>query len=442
MDLAVQPDADGRWIDADLDRLEIGLGHVDRGSGRNIRVTAPLSLRERAGVRVATVAGFKRRRAGGQSLDQSADGKHLAVVVRAGVLRDPLRDLGQIDPRPAVVVFTKNLQAGRRAHGQFNRAGLNLQFVRIDRWRGRDLHGGLAVAVLEVDQRSPHARQADRAGGLVEPGHARFARDADDFARDVLLLEEALFHQLAIDAGANRTGELGGTGDQGGRPHQPPAGSPQQQQQQQEGQGGDLPVGLALWPGLEQARATRAAGALAGTADEQQVAVRIGADDRGGRFVVQPLVAPAPDQPPVAQHVAIAEEVAVQVGAGRIVDQFLEGPQENLAERAFRGRFPFRLFEPLPQLGQVIAKQPLQVLGRGRLADHVFQPPSLVVADIEADGLFLPHGFGNHPPQPAEEDAVIRPRTVEHGYPRFDGDRPIIAGCLRQINTYETSSHS
>ena len=34
--LPLPPDADGRRIDADLDRLEIALGHVDRGRGLDV----------------------------------------------------------------------------------------------------------------------------------------------------------------------------------------------------------------------------------------------------------------------------------------------------------------------------------------------------------------------------------------------------------------------
>ena len=38
VDLAVQADADGRRIDAHVDRLEIALGHVDRGRGLDVLV--------------------------------------------------------------------------------------------------------------------------------------------------------------------------------------------------------------------------------------------------------------------------------------------------------------------------------------------------------------------------------------------------------------------
>ncbi len=297
---------------------------------------------------------------------------------------------------------------------------------------------------LEFDLGLPHARQADRAGGLVEAGHAGIKRDADRVVGNVLFLEEEtpFLHHLAIDPRADRAGELGRAGDQRGRRPEQLEGAPEQQEQQQEGQGGDLPIGLTPRPGLEQPCTTRAAGALARAADEEQVAVRIGADYRGGRFVVQPLIAPAPDQPPVAEHVAVAEEVAVQIGAGRVVDQFRKGPHEDFSQGALGRRFAPRLVEPLAEFGQVVAQQPLQVLGRGRLADHILKPSALVVADVEADGIFLPHRFGHHAAQPAEEDAIIRTCTIEHRHARFNGDGPIIAGIFRQINTHKSSSHS
>ena len=248
---------------------------------------------------------------------------------------------------------------------------------------------------------------------------------------------------MAIDAGADRPGELGRTGDERGRRPQQPENQPQQQEQGKSARAATFQLFLRFGRACSSPAQLGQRGLLPGRRTNKQIAVRIGADDRGGRFVVQPLVAPAPDQPPVAQHVAIAEEVAVQVVAGWIVDQFREGPQEDFSQRAFGGRFAPRLVEPLAELGQVVAQQTLEVLGGGRLADHVFQPPTLVVADVKADGIvLLPRGFGNHAPQPAEEDAVIRPRAVEHGHTRFDGDRPIIASTFRQINTHESSSHS
>ena len=72
-------------------------------------------------------------------------------------------------------------------------------------------------------------------------------------------------------------------------------------------------MGLALG---DQERATGAFWTLLRAADEEQIAVGIGADDCRGRLLVGPLEAPAPDQPPAARDVAVAEEVAVVVAAG------------------------------------------------------------------------------------------------------------------------------
>ena len=171
-DLAIQAAVDGRRIDADLDRLEIALVHGDRGRTHDV-----LSLRR------SPIAGGDRRIARGEALDEAAAGKDLAVI-----LRNPLGGLGEIDPRRAVLIFAEDLQAGRGADGHFGRIGLDHELVGIDGSRGGDDNLGPVAVVLEFDLGLPHAGQADRAGGLVEPGHAGVERDADGIVGHDLVL--------------------------------------------------------------------------------------------------------------------------------------------------------------------------------------------------------------------------------------------------------------
>ena len=105
------------------------------------------------------------------------------------------------------------------------------------------------------------------------------------------------------------------------------------------------------------------------------------------------------------------------------------------------GVSPRACSSPLPQLGEVVAKAALHILWRHRLAIDILQSPALIIADVETHQIVFPGRFGDHAPQPAEEDSGIGPRSVQHRHARLDGDRPIIAGLLGKINTDETSSH-
>ena len=81
-------------------------------------------------------------------------------------------------------------------------------------------------------------------------------------------------------------------------------------------------------------------GLLPGRRTNSRLQFELVADHRGGGLLVDPLVAPAPDQPPGAGHVPVAEEVAVQVGAVGIVDQLAEHPRRGRGAGPARWAFP------------------------------------------------------------------------------------------------------
>jgi len=309
---------------------------------------------KRIALGVGPVAGRDGRRALGQTFQ-----KPVSRVDRPIVKRLPRGGVGQVD-FGSVFVLPDELQPCGRADAQLDLAGFDGDRIRRRRHRADQIHVDRvhAVAQVETDLGRARAEEGRRTGRVVESGHARVENRADHLVRDVLLREQPGTGDVELHPAAYRTGMCFGRGDQpvGVGPPIIEAG---QQQQQQQGQK-DLALSPPLLLDRSQGQTRLAAWALValpGATHEQQGTFGIGTDDRRGRFLIHPLIAPAPYQPPTSLHVAIAEKVAVEVRPVGIFGQLLERAADHLFDHPLGGRFRLGLFDAVLERGEILLEE-------------------------------------------------------------------------------------